>query len=108
MVDYLCVSGAAGPDDVHIHVYHLWHCMDCHANPDAGGVNMTLTLCDHCILVEASQKDRHHVAHIATWFNLEVDNSAYEGVMIVRFKRYEDIYKFMVELSYNYMSISVD
>lgn len=40
MVDYLCVSGAAGPDDVHIHVYHMRYCVDCYANSDAGGVIM--------------------------------------------------------------------
>lgn len=59
-------------------------------------------------MVEASPEDRHKIASIATRFNLEVKHSAYEAAMYVRFKYYEDIYKFMLELTDHYMSIAVE
>lgn len=73
-----------------------------------GGVNMTVTMMEHCVMVESSPKDRHKIEGIANRFNLEVKSSAYEAGIYVRFKHYEDIYKFMLELTYRYMSIIVE
>lgn len=69
---------------------------------------MTVTLMKHYVMVEASPKDKHKIEGIANSFNLEVKSSAYEAGIHVWFKDYEDIYKFMLELTYRYMAIIVE